>query len=737
MISACLITKNEENNLARCLNSIIGKVDEIILVDTGSSDYTLEIANKYNCKVFHFDWNDDFSEVRNYSLDHAKSEFVFIIDADEELSAESDLRANIRNSDQNSIYLVNVLSKSVNENGKTINFNSKQARLFRNKPTVRFAGRVHEQILNNAVNSGLNVVNSDLKIIHYGYDINQDFLIRKYERNLDLISKELSQNPHNIYYLIHKASTLNALDRCEEALVILLKLVVIPNLGTLKIKVLNLIGEIYYKSNNLYRSEQFFQASIQSNQTQIYPYSKLSELAYKNSNFTKSLDYLHKIETIKSTFGNDLLNDFEISENDISFKIAKLNILLGNYEKAKNYLQSKPNLILSDKHLAVLYANTLYHTKKLEQCCMVLENMIYRGDASEFIRSSYLKVKNLIDNSENPLISLCMIVKNEEKFLHDCIRSVVGLVDEIILVDTGSVDNTIKIAKEFGARIHQFEWVNDFSKARNESIKYARGKWILYLDADERLSDINHCKLRNYLESLNATTAGIDCIIESEVTKTNGEKEIQRGTYTRIFRNYIYPFVRFEGKVHEQVLNSLIEMGGQIIDSDIKIIHLGYNQDSETLKQKSDRNINLLKEQIKSNPEDAYSIFQFANTLLYQYKTSEAEESFLKAINLGNLSSVLQASAYNSLSQINGNRRNFITSLEYANMSLDLSSNQHLAYVLKAEAQNFLGLKKQALATIDTLLSIKNQIGFQSEIGFDIDYDLDSIHKFKNRIMLT
>ena len=88
-----------------------------------------------------------------------------------------------------------------------------------------------------------------------------------------------------------------------------------------------------------------------------------------------------------------------------------------------------------------------------------------------------------------------MIVRNEERFLPGCLESVRGLVDEIIVVDTGSTDRTAEIARSFGARVFDFEWRDDFSAARNESLRHAGSDWILYLDADERIDcgGIDNC----------------------------------------------------------------------------------------------------------------------------------------------------------------------------------------------------------------------------------------------------
>ena len=92
------------------------------------------------------------------------------------------------------------------------------------------------------------------------------------------------------------------------------------------------------------------------------------------------------------------------------------------------------------------------------------------------------------DNEVKKNLSVCLIVKNEEQYLFDCLSSVKDIADEIILVDTGSTDSSIEIAGKFTAKVFNFEWVNDFSAARNYAISKAEGDWILYLDADERIS---------------------------------------------------------------------------------------------------------------------------------------------------------------------------------------------------------------------------------------------------------
>ena len=109
----------------------------------------------------------------------------------------------------------------------------------------------------------------------------------------------------------------------------------------------------------------------------------------------------------------------------------------------------------------------------------------------------------------SPFVSLCMIVKNEEDNLPACLASVAGLTDEIIVVDTGSTDRTREIARDAGAKVFEFPWVDSFAAARNESIRHATGEWIFWMDADDRLDEENREKLRRLFASLRSEHVGV------------------------------------------------------------------------------------------------------------------------------------------------------------------------------------------------------------------------------------
>ena len=197
--------------------------------------------------------------------------------------------------------------------------------------------------------------------------------------------------------------------------------------------------------------------------------------------------------------------------------------------------------------------------------------------------------------STRPSLSLCMIVKNEEDYLKACLESVEGVVDEIIVVDTGSTDETVAIAEQFDAEVHHIPWNDDFAEARNESIKHASGDWIFQLDADERLDPESKKELRDWLEDNSKMYASV--LIDSP-KEENKKGHISRAH--RLFRNL--PGIEYSGRIHEQISPSASKLKGEEGFSNIKVLHLGYDKDEGEMQEKSERNFELLKRQIAQPP---------------------------------------------------------------------------------------------------------------------------------------
>ncbi|HEY4280279.1 MAG TPA: glycosyltransferase [Conexibacter sp.] len=204
-------------------------------------------------------------------------------------------------------------------------------------------------------------------------------------------------------------------------------------------------------------------------------------------------------------------------------------------------------------------------------------------------------------------LSLCMIVKDEEEMLPRCLAAAAPAVDEIVIVDTGSTDRTIEIAKSFGARVIEREWTGSFSDARNVSFDGATGDWLLYLDADEVLVEADIPKLR-------AATGQVwrEAIYLNETSYT-GELGDGTGTHhlaLRMFR--ARPEYRFSGRLHEQIADKLPtgqpERVGMI---DVRIEHYGYLGAVRDSKEKSRRNVELLLAQRDEGDVDNDAFFHF------------------------------------------------------------------------------------------------------------------------------
>jgi Glycosyltransferases involved in cell wall biogenesis len=206
-------------------------------------------------------------------------------------------------------------------------------------------------------------------------------------------------------------------------------------------------------------------------------------------------------------------------------------------------------------------------------------------------------------NDKRPLLSLCMIVKNEEKNIGECLKSAEGLADEIIVTDTGSTDKTVEIAQSYGAKIEHFAWIKDFAAARNHSISKATSRWIIWLDADDRLPRKTVEELREILKRE----------IPDKVFYLVVCNSIDEGkTGVRFSQIRVLPNTQkicFEGRIHEQILTSVRKFKFAEIQLPLEVFHTGY-EDPALLKEKQRRNLELFKEEypdpMKMNPNAMY-----------------------------------------------------------------------------------------------------------------------------------
>jgi len=198
-----------------------------------------------------------------------------------------------------------------------------------------------------------------------------------------------------------------------------------------------------------------------------------------------------------------------------------------------------------------------------------------------------------------------MIVKNEEEFLPQCLESIKGLIDELIVVDTGSTDKTVEIAQSFGAKVYHHPWENDFSKHRNQSISYATGDWIFIIDADEELVTEDIQIIR---KTIRCAADDVTQILVRVLDFNRELKLVTNETHSiRLFRNNTG--IHYEGIVH----NALIIPWGNYIITPARIFHYGYHLSKQKMKEKFQRRICLLDRQLEQDPHNIATLFYLAN----------------------------------------------------------------------------------------------------------------------------
>ena len=232
----------------------------------------------------------------------------------------------------------------------------------------------------------------------------------------------------------------------------------------------------------------------------------------------------------------------------------------------------------------------------------------------------------------NPTLSLCMIVKDEEKFLPTCLESAKDQVDEIIIVDTGSSDRTVEIARKYGAKIYHHPWENSFSKARNYSLKYATCDWIMILDADEVVDKKDAHKLKDVIKDNDVNVINLPVFY-----KPKGGKDLSVSSSERIFKNHL-------GFYYEGIVHNCLKYSGTDKNVNIRLNHYGYHDGEELMEKKFKRTSTLLKEQIRNDPENPVPHHYLAISYLDRKMHEECIQEALETIRLFELqNSNLQA----------------------------------------------------------------------------------------------
>jgi glycosyltransferase involved in cell wall biosynthesis len=206
-----------------------------------------------------------------------------------------------------------------------------------------------------------------------------------------------------------------------------------------------------------------------------------------------------------------------------------------------------------------------------------------------------------------------MIVKNEEKNIERALTWGKKMVCEQIVVDTGSTDRTVEIAERMGAKVFHFEWIDDFSAAKNFALSKAEGNWIAFFDADEYVSSEDTVYLSKILEHMNSTT-GCNMIFLPIVNLTDDGRTGSVVSQVRIFRNSEF---KYKGRIHEHLVPVRADVQSlPSVCHDINILHTGYTAAAYAETNKLDRNVEMLRRELNLNPDDPDVMAYLADSLL-------------------------------------------------------------------------------------------------------------------------
>ncbi len=687
-ISGALIVGDNAEGLERALESLSHVCSEIAVVHTGSSLAIRDIISRFATQIVVRPWDDNFSAARNAALERCTGDWILVVDSDEyvdKTAAEAIRRAVAEAHTSIGGFVVGIVHIAGEERSTNA-----VLRLFRNLPTVRYEGFVHEQVTPSLTRNGLSIKEQpDIILHHYTAPMNS----AKIKRYKMLLEKE-----------IHRIGDTAEWPLFQYALLLF-------NFGD---------------ETDLIESLQSLDRYLQ------HPLMQRSNAAVLLNSYGRRLIAQEDWPRLAG-----------IAEDSLAW-FPDQREAWWHSTRAYGYLQDWPHALHSLQMLCASY-NTAYHSTLVFEKEPTVENIINEGQKAALL-SGDNKIRSLVQSfamqhghpvpdipqahpatvevnrkspQNRPLLSVSMIVKNEEKFLPGCLESIRSIADEIVIADTGSSDSTIAIAQSYGAVVVQTSWEGDFARARNFSLERCTGQWVLYVDADERLDPAQADYIRAIVEHAPEETGAFLCTIVSPHRQRDNSTEHHSGAYPRLFRNLGYPVVQFQGRVHEQISPSLLTAGKTIANSDIIIHHLGYEQSIEVMQKKVQRNFELLMRHIQEEPTNGQAWLHLGFTLAFMGKNSEAEEALKFALQLGNLNPHLEASAASTLAQIAGAARRFSDALRWAEHSIGKAPQQVYGLHLKAYALLYLGRFDEAETTF---LEVLHRIDHprQSRAGFDI-----------------
>ncbi len=570
-ITACYITKNEEENLPSSLESIREVADEIIVVDTGSVDRTVEIAQSYGAAVYHLPWQDDFSEPRNAALEYAGRDWILFLDADESFLHVENLREKMERMIEEKPLVEAWLFPFFHvdrKNLERVQSRSYHPRLFRNRKDIRYHGRIHENIRKDGGKLELGYASEALAIRHTGYSA--VLSKEKALRNLRILEQEIEQYGKQPGYDYYLADCYYSLERYEEALSCARR----QAAGDVR-----MIGHESHAHHLALECMRKLKTPLDE---------QLAWVEQAKEEYPLLPDYYAERGMLLSSMGR-------LEEAEKEFLEALLRYEGKEYPPCQGSIFTEQVAARASVRLGEI-ASRLGKREEAKQYFAIAGRYDALDGEVARKRKECLGVERRADGIR---ISACYMVKNEADNLKRSIESIREEVDEIIVVDTGSTDGTAEIARSYGAEVYFLPWTDDFSAPRNEALSHVTGDWIIFLDADEYFTEETKGNLRKVVAS--EKKGNLLLVPAEQYDSTTGQRQIV--IYSpRILR--WQEGLHYVGRIHEEIraCGRVVLPVCQLEPADLKLIHTGYS--SSLTQVKAERNLKILLQELENTDDE-------------------------------------------------------------------------------------------------------------------------------------
>jgi glycosyltransferase involved in cell wall biosynthesis len=665
-----MIVKNEAANIRAAVESFRPIADEIVVYDTGSTDGTQAILDQLGVKWRQGEWRDDFAWARNRSLEMATCAWILWMDGDDRIPPDQlENFRKLKTAPMDRAFGFQVINT---QGGLPLGARFMQLRMIPNHPDLRFRYRIHEQLFYGVAKLGLHCFYTDTTIHHTGYE-DPALKAKKARRNLDILKTETGRLAREPSLCMSVGDSHYILGEYELGIEAYRRTMEMPGCERINRDIYRempcCIGMGYQNLGRHAEAIEWFDKAIalhpERHESHFYKansllelgrpaeaeaiYARLLGMPVVHSTTTSQYDLIQIYSAFNLARFRHGRGEFAAARDVLAemhkryAQVVESWHLLGRCQAAlgdaDGALESLTKAVaLNPSALPDTHADRLRLLKALGREADFREGLEVARRCFPDVRfpeweappgSRQAATSPEPANAEaaapsgspadaqaaaprveaRPLLSLCMIVRNESANLPACLDSAAGLADEIIVVDTGSTDGTQDLARRRGARVVQDEWKADFSRARNASLEAATGAWILWLDADDRLLEEDRRAIRRLAEA----DPGAAPRAYGFMVKNSGDGGRTGSVFNqiRLFPNR--PSLRFRYPVHEQILPALEEAGIPVEYTSIKVLHTGY-ADPRTARDKQVRNKAILEAQVAApGGANPVALFTLAN----------------------------------------------------------------------------------------------------------------------------